>query len=126
LYERTKSPYKRTQSQKFTRELTFEKILRDCRANHTREQVAKARGPDFSKVSSTAFLVSKLWSELACEKLDEMTCEKLHQMAAQITIESKLRKLEDRYEQAVAKNMRIEAECVALEKSMPALPEAFV
>jgi len=47
-------------------------------------------------------------------------------MAAQITIESKLRKLEDRYEQAVAKNMRIEAECVALEKSMPALAEASV
>ena len=40
-------------------------------------------------------------------------------MAAQVTIEGKIRKLEDRYQQAVAKNMRIEAECIALEKMLP-------
>ena len=59
-----------------------------------------------------------LKKELELEKLRVLDMNR-KRMAAQVTIEGKIRKLEDRYQQAVAKNMRIEAECIALEKMLP-------
>jgi len=59
-----------------------------------------------------------LKKELELEKIRVLDMNR-KRMAAQITIESKIRKLEDRYRQAVSKNLRIEAECIALEKTLP-------